>query len=253
MTSDGMSQPMRVMMSKETVEWYTPPYIVELAREVLGDIDLDPASNDYAQTWIRAKTYYTKDHPGGPWHGRVWLNPPFDATAAWTRRLEAEYGSGRVSEAVLLVNSNVGYGWYEDLLHRYPAVLLSDRLRFIDQNGHPARDKAKKGQTVFYFGRDVELFLKVWSCMGHVIMPKKETGMDAQLIMERQQAIQSAVQGIEDLRTSLERLNGLLNGTGNPDGLTVWLDGQTAAMCKSASDMLAYTETRLRARFSDAL
>ena len=50
-----------------------------MAREVLGGIDLDPASNDYAQTSIKAKTYYTKQKDGlkEPWFGRIWCNPPY--------------------------------------------------------------------------------------------------------------------------------------------------------------------------------
>ncbi len=47
------------LTSKETVEWYTPGRYVELARQVMGSIDLDPASNELAQTWIKAKTFYS--------------------------------------------------------------------------------------------------------------------------------------------------------------------------------------------------
>ena len=39
-------------------EWYTPSYIVEAARRVLGAFDCDPASSDFANTLIGAKTYY---------------------------------------------------------------------------------------------------------------------------------------------------------------------------------------------------
>src|ERR1035437_2395258 len=40
-------------------EWYTPSEYVELARRVLGEIDLDPASSDEAQTTIKAKVYFS--------------------------------------------------------------------------------------------------------------------------------------------------------------------------------------------------
>lgn len=38
-------------------EWYTPPNIIDLAREVLGTINVDPASNTIAQEWIKADTF----------------------------------------------------------------------------------------------------------------------------------------------------------------------------------------------------
>ena len=53
-------------------EWYTPGDIIERARAVLGEIDLDPASNAHAQKTVRAKRFYTKDDDGlsKPWSGR---------------------------------------------------------------------------------------------------------------------------------------------------------------------------------------
>ncbi len=52
------------LTSKETVEWYTPPEYTALARQVMGSIDLDPASNELAQTWIKATTFYTAANDG---------------------------------------------------------------------------------------------------------------------------------------------------------------------------------------------
>ncbi len=51
-----MSQPMSILTSQGTIEWYTPPDIIERARALLGAIDLDPASSDTAQHWIQAAT-----------------------------------------------------------------------------------------------------------------------------------------------------------------------------------------------------
>src|SRR5262249_56141272 len=60
-------------------EWYTPARYIELAREVLGEIDLDPASSAKAQEIVKAQRYFTLEQDGliRPWHGRVWLNPPY--------------------------------------------------------------------------------------------------------------------------------------------------------------------------------
>ena len=60
-------------------EWLTPAEYIKLARTVLVDIDLDPASNDEAQRLVDATQYFTLADDGlsQEWHGRVWLNPPY--------------------------------------------------------------------------------------------------------------------------------------------------------------------------------
>lgn len=165
------AQQFGLMMSRETVEWYTPPDIIERARSVLGTIDLDPASSDVAQRWIQATTYYTAESLHAPWSGRVWLNPPFDDTPTWVDRLEQVYEAGSVIEAVLLVNSAPGYIWWEDLWRRRPVCMLRERLYFYRTDGTPD-GQAKKGTTIAYYGEDIRLFVEVFGELGRIILPE---------------------------------------------------------------------------------
>jgi len=57
-------------------EWYTPVEYVDLARTVMGVIDLDPASSDQAQSTVQALQHFTQADDGlkRVWHGNVWLN-----------------------------------------------------------------------------------------------------------------------------------------------------------------------------------
>lgn len=67
-----------VQHSSEHAEHYTPAWLVEAARDVLGGIDLDPASNRIANQVVRARKIYTARTNGFDkvWEGRVFLNPP---------------------------------------------------------------------------------------------------------------------------------------------------------------------------------
>ncbi len=167
----AMSQAMQTLTSEETVDWYTPPDIIERARAVLGAIDLDPASSDVAQQWIKATVYYTAETPiQQPWSGRVWLNPPFDDTPAWVDRLDGEYMQGDVTTAVLLVNSAPGYVWWEDLWRRWPVCMLRERLCFCRADGTPG-GQAKKGTTIAYYGEDVQRFITGFRDLGRILLP----------------------------------------------------------------------------------
>lgn len=167
----SMSQAMETLTSRETVDWYTPPDIIECARSLLGAIDLDPASSEVAQQWIQATEYYTIESSQLEWAGRVWLNPPFDDTPAWVDRLDSEYINGNVTAAVLLVNSAPGYNWWEDLWRRRPVCMLRERLRFWTPEGKPG-GQAKKGTTIAYYGEDIHLFTEIFNELGRIILPE---------------------------------------------------------------------------------
>ena len=62
-----------------SAEWATPGWLIEASREVLGEIDLDPATTaEINARHVRAKSYLTAEHDALTcgWHGRVFLNPP---------------------------------------------------------------------------------------------------------------------------------------------------------------------------------
>lgn len=131
-----------VPAESRSVEWYTPGEWIDLARQVLGTIDLDPASNATAQQWIQAKAFYARADNGleQPWYGRVWCNPPYtedgvNLTKLFLERGLQAYRAGTVEAAIFLVN-RTGARWYSRILDEADAhIEIQDRIAFIDAQG----------------------------------------------------------------------------------------------------------------------
>lgn len=162
-----------VLTSSVSDEWYTPPEYTELARLVMGGINLDPASNEVAQQWIKAERYYTAkdDGLGMPWFGRVWLNPPYGTQVSlWTKKATANYEQDVISEAILLVRPAAGSSWYQELSARFPSCVPDKRIRFMDATGKQQKSPVH-GNAFFYLGKKVEEFRKVFAKIGVVVRP----------------------------------------------------------------------------------
>lgn len=96
-----------ILHSNKTPEWYTPEEWITRAREVLGHIELDPASCHEAQKVVQAERYYDKQSDGlsRPWYARsVWLNPPSGrgAAKAWFNKLLHHWYEGHIGWAIYL-------------------------------------------------------------------------------------------------------------------------------------------------------
>jgi hypothetical protein len=156
--------------SDASVEWYTPSEYIEIAREVLGEIDLDPASNALAQSWIKAGKYFTSTDDGlkQEWFGKVWCNPPYGRTVnLWLEKAITQYQSGNTEEAILLLN-RTGAAWYKKLKKNVNAICEAEkRIAFLDATGK--RQKSPRYYNDFlYLGSNVELFSKKYTGLGEV-------------------------------------------------------------------------------------
>lgn len=64
--------------SSETVECYTPVWLVDRGIYVTGGFDVDPASCEFANRAVRATRIHTAEDNGlwQPWYGRAMVNAP---------------------------------------------------------------------------------------------------------------------------------------------------------------------------------
>ena len=153
-------------------EWYTPSQYIESARAVLGQFDVDPASNPVAQQTVKATTDFTKDDDGlsKTWIGRVWLNPPFTARIInlFIDKMIAHYQSGEISEAIVLTNNATDTSWFHNAVKVAQAICFtSGRINFYKNNG--AKSTPTNGQVFFYFGKNVDSFNQEFSKYGWVV------------------------------------------------------------------------------------
>ena len=172
-------QIMNVLLSSESTEYYTPPWIADLADKAMGGIDLDPASCDEAQDYIDATEYFTiaDDGLSKPWHGNVWLNPPYTKTAgqtraaAWAQYAIAEHQAGRVEQAIILLKAACGYQWFEGIWREHWTCFARDRISFIRPGGDSS-GAAKWATCFLYLGDQPHRFAKVFRSIGRIIPPE---------------------------------------------------------------------------------
>lgn len=126
--------------------WLTPKPLVR----ALGHFDLDPAGapeHELADT-----TYLLENGDDGlrdPWHGRVWLNPPYGKLAEPFLRRLAEHGTGT---ALLFARTETKM-FHELVWGQATAVLfLKGRLVFWDSEGKPARANAGAPSCLVAYG-----------------------------------------------------------------------------------------------------
>ncbi|MBE1302005.1 MAG: hypothetical protein GJ680_19130 [Alteromonadaceae bacterium] len=188
-----------VNQSSGDVELYTPPDIVEMARQVLGSIDLDPASSEIANQRVQAKKIFTEKDDGlkQEWVGKVWLNHPFGArelpckknckkkicgkrgyhrltefpgNAVWMNKLHESYTNGRVSAALCITYASTSEKWFKVLKEHHAICFIDGRTGFYLPSGQ-LLDSNTKGCSVTYFGNDLVRFNEIFSQLGTVMVP----------------------------------------------------------------------------------
>lgn len=139
-------------------EWYTPECYIQSARKVMGSIDLDPASTDFANKIIKAKKYFDSKSDGlkQKWFGNIWMNPPYAQPLIndFINKLESEV----YNQAIVLVNNATETSWGQKLLELSNAVCFHNkRIRFI--NPENESNSPLQGQMIIYIGKNYKGFI----------------------------------------------------------------------------------------------
>lgn len=170
-------------------ELYTPEPYIKAVREVIGDIDLDPASNAKANSIVKATHYFTREDNGLilPWirpdgaAPTVFCNPPYGKfvdeegkerfnSVAWTDKFIHEHEQQHMSEGIMLVNSQAGSSWYHKMMGRYPVCMVKGRIKFIDGATMKPLEQPRWYSSFFYTGSDIGLFYKHFKQFGTVMV-----------------------------------------------------------------------------------
>ena len=116
-----------------TVDWLTPKFVIDET----GPYDLDPCAPE-VQPFATAVTTFTRRDNGllKPWHGRVWLNPPYTPAEIkrWLARMAA-HGNGT---ALIFARTDT------EAFHRYvfehatALLFMRGRINFLQLDGKPA-------------------------------------------------------------------------------------------------------------------
>lgn len=146
------------------VDWYTPPWVFER----LGLIfDLDPCQPVNPIPWIPACRRYTLADDGltSPWHGRVWLNPPYGKhTHNWLRKMHTH------RNGIALLFARTDCAWFHEVVANSDAILfLKGRVKFVDGLGVTGGSGAGSGSMLVAWGDSNVDALKRMTDLGHLV------------------------------------------------------------------------------------
>jgi T5orf172 domain len=183
LVSEGAARVLSTIRS-DSDEWTTPPLYTQAAREVMGAIDLDPCSSPLANQLVKATTILTRqeDSRRHPWHGRVWLCPPWgNEKESFVSHLLDEWRQRHVTEAILALNAHAtDTVWFEPLW-AFPMCLTHHRPRFIGgQRGKgPEHVAPTTGIAFVYVGPNEARFMDVFSRFGPIVRAVRPASVPA--------------------------------------------------------------------------
>ena len=143
-------------------DWLTPPEILR----ALGPFDLDPCA-PMRRPWDTAAAHYTIADNGlmKPWHGRVWLNPPYGKeTSKWMKRL-ATHGNG-IALIFARTETAIFFPWVWE--HALGLLWLKGRVAFYTKEGNRGGTAGAPSVLIAY-GHENAARLKACELVGHYI------------------------------------------------------------------------------------
>lgn len=117
--------------------WATPPSLIEDLEREFGPFDLDPCCMPVT---AKAPKFYTAQENGlaQPWHGKVFMNPPYSNPAPWVEKALSETRSGNAHLVVALLPVATDTKWFHDFINGKAEIrFLQGRVRFFGWAGTP--------------------------------------------------------------------------------------------------------------------
>jgi len=127
---------------KRMTEWGTPRAFMDWLDVEKGfKPNLDPAASIRN---TKAPHFYSEEDDGlsKPWHGHVWLNPPYGSEiGSWVEKCAEEIKSDLVKSIYVLVPARTDTKWFHEIVmpHAYIVYLIKGRFNFV---GEEAADRA---------------------------------------------------------------------------------------------------------------
>ncbi len=157
----------------------------------MGDIDIDPATDERVQKRIKAKVYHIdtpeKDAFKFEWYGRLYLNPPYrpDLVPKFILRVIEQYQKGNVTEAIMQCHTMMTYEPYFDELLRICKAICFHTGPIKWWKGHLAEEVAmsrigfnwkpegytQHGNSFSYLGPNMQRFCEVFARFGRILVP----------------------------------------------------------------------------------
>lgn len=200
MTTATVKNPSQLVnQSSGAVEYYTPKVWTDAAREVMGSIELDPASSLAANLIVMAEQFYSREDDGlsKEWKANtLWMNHPFHRgekacpkdrskckkkacekrgyhidedipnNLDWVEKLIGEYQNGNVKEAICITFANTSETWFRKLLP-FPQCYPNGRVQYYKPDG-TIDNNVTKGSCITYLGPNLDKFNAVFKHLGTV-------------------------------------------------------------------------------------
>jgi hypothetical protein len=156
-------------------EYYTPRLYIDKVKCVLGGIDLDPFSSEYANYFfVNSKVIFTKEvsaycHSWDMFYkGKVFMNPPYSdgeykpAIELFLEKLERLKFS-----SIVLTNNNTDTTTTQKLMSKASAYCFPEkRINYYTKEGQIKGNRY--GQLFCYFGKNIKLFRETFNDLGVV-------------------------------------------------------------------------------------
>ena len=114
-----------------TDEWETPDSFIQALEARYGPFDLDPCCREET---AKAEYFYTREENGliQPWHGLVWVNPPYSQPRCWVEKAIHEAQHEPSCRVIMLLPAAIDTTWFHDLvLPNADLEFIRGRIRFL--------------------------------------------------------------------------------------------------------------------------